>query len=103
LVRQSVLSILKPLKNGWDILKSRCPSRFSYCFKAFVPAPLSLVRFAVTNCNLCYIAVLYFKCYYIFIGILFLIAEFKYICFEFYFFVFFNFVIVSVSFRYFIN
>ena len=42
LVRQSVLSILKPTKNGWDILKSRCPSRFSYFFRAFVPAPLSI-------------------------------------------------------------
>src|SRR5699024_10059399 len=39
LVRQSGLAIREPLKSGWDILKSRCPSRFSYCFMAFVPAP----------------------------------------------------------------
>ena len=48
LVRQSVFTILKPLKNGWDILKSRCPSRFSYCFRAFVPAPF-LFRYSLIN------------------------------------------------------
>ena len=42
LVRQSVLTILKPAKNGLEILNSRFPSRFSYFFRAFVPAPFHL-------------------------------------------------------------
>ena len=40
IVRQSVFALLKPAKNGLEILKSRFPSRFSYFFRAFVPAPL---------------------------------------------------------------
>lgn len=40
LVRHSVFALLKPTKNGLEILNSRFPSRFSYYFRAFVPAPL---------------------------------------------------------------
>ena len=40
LVRQSVFALLKPAKNGLEILSSRFPSRFFYFFRDFVPAPL---------------------------------------------------------------
>lgn len=42
LVQQTVLNLLKHIKNGLEILKSRFPSHFTYFLRGFVPAPSNI-------------------------------------------------------------